>query len=120
MGNMVAAASKLGNTTMNILDKRRDIKEQKHNLYANYVNTTQKRKNLLEQQLASRRAKLGSAGIASSSSSLAVQNRDVENTYSDIQYETDKYKRASKKLDRNYRSDMLHNMFDTASSKIIK
>ena len=36
-------------STLNILDKRRDIKEQKHNMYANYVNTTRKRKNLLEQ-----------------------------------------------------------------------
>ena len=33
MGNMVAAAGQLGNSTLNILDKRRDIKEQKHNLY---------------------------------------------------------------------------------------
>lgn len=120
MGNMVAAAGKLGNSTLNILDKRRDIKEQKHNMYANYVNVTQKRKNLLEQQLATRRAKLGSAGISSSASALAAQNREVKNAYSDIGYETDKYKRASKTLDRNYRSDMLHNVFDTASGKMIK
>ena len=120
MGNMVAAASKLGSSTLNILDKRRDVKEQKHNMYANYVQTTQKRKNLLEEQLASRRAKLGSAGITSSTSSLAAQNREVKNAYSDIQYETDKYKRESKKLDRNYRSDMLNNVFDIANGKMIK
>jgi len=120
MGNMVAAAGQLGNSTLNILDKRRDIKEQKHNLYANYVNMTQKRKNLLEQQLASRRAKLGSSGISASSSALAAQNREVKNAYSDILYETDKYKRASKKLDGNYRSDMLHSVFDAANGKMIK
>ena len=120
MGNMIAAAGNLGSATMNVLDKRRNVKEQKHNLYANYVNTTQKRKNLLEQQLASRRAKLGSAGITSSASSLAAQNREVKNAYSDIRYETDKYKRESKKLDRDYRSDMLNNVFDTARGKMIQ
>ena len=103
-----------------MLDNRRNVKEQKHNMYANYVQSTQKRKNLLEQQLASRRAKLGSAGITSSASSLAAQNREVRNAYNDIQYETDKYKRESKKLDRNYRSDILHDVFDTASGKMIK
>ncbi len=120
MGNMVAAASKLGSSTLNVLDKRRNIKEQKHNMYANYIQTTQKRKNLLEEQLASRRAKLGSVGITSSASSLAAQNREVQNAYNDIQYETDKYKRESKKLDRNYRSDMLNSVFDATSGKMIK
>ncbi len=120
MGNMMSAAGSLGETTLNVLDSRRNVKEQKHNMYANYVKTTQQRKNLLEQQLASRRAKLGSAGISSSASSLAAQNREVRNAYADIQYETDKYKRDSKKIDRDYRSDMLNKTFDAAQGKMIR
>lgn len=112
MGNITGAVSDFGGSALNILDDRRDAKQQKHNLYQNYVQTTQKRKNLLEQQLATRRAKLGASGISSGGSALAVQNRGINNAYDDIRYETDKYKNNIKKIDRDYRSKTYRQGFD--------
>ena len=122
MGNITGAVSNMGGTTLNILDDRRDAKQQKHNLYQNYAQATQKRKNLLEQQLASRRAKLGAAGISSSGSALAVQNRDITDAYDDIRYETDKYKSDVKKINRDYRSKIYQRGFDMVddAGKMVK
>lgn len=120
MGNMAIAAV-AGKTAMNILDNRRQAKENKRNLYHQYAQIANNRKNLLEQQLASRRAKLGSVGISSSASSLAAQNREVKNAYNDIQYETDQYKRKIKSIDRDYRSGLINSGFDIATDdKLIK
>lgn len=122
MGDITSAVSNLGSKTVNLLDDRRDVKQQKHNLYQNYAQTTQNRKNLLEKQLSSRRAKLGSAGISSSASALAVQSRDIDDAYDDIRFETEKYKSKVKQIDRDYRSKMYLQGFDILSdpSKVIK
>lgn len=122
MGDITSAVSSLGSKTINLLDERRNVKQQKHNLYQNYAQTTQNRKNLLEKQLASRRAKLGAAGISSSASALAVQGREIDDAYDDIRFETEKYKRNVKQIDRDYESKVYQQAFNIFSdpSKVIK
>ena len=77
---------------------------------------------MLEKQLASRRAKFGAAGISSSSSALAVQGREINDAYDDIRFETEKYKRNVKQIDRDYESKVYQQAFDIFSdpSKVIK
>lgn len=108
----------IAGTGMNLLNERKQTKKAKKDLFQNYTQNTRKRKNLLDEQLASRRAKLGAAGIYSSPSMLAAQNRDIDQTYEDIDFDASRYQRDVKQTERNYRN----NLYTTAlgSNKVIK
>ena len=81
--------------------------------------SAQQKKNLLEQQLASRRAGLGAMGVTSSKSVAAAQQRLARETYDDIVEDNIKYRNQYE----NLRHDNQYNLLSTALSttgKLIK
>lgn len=109
MGTVGAVASgvAVAGKAVNLINQRKQTKTAKKNMFSNYVQTTQNRKNLLDQQLASRRARLGAAGLASSPSALAAQNRDIKKTYQDISHDADRYQRNVRQAERDYRASLI-------------
>lgn len=92
----MTAGSILGAVTMgyNLLSMFKKDKKQKlylNNLYGNTAYNIKKRKNLLEQQLAAKRAQLGSMGIGSSKSAAAIQGRIASEAFDDINNEAANY-----------------------------
>lgn len=78
----------------NLLSSFKKDKKQKLYLNNSYINTAHninKRKNLLEQQLAAKRAQLGSMGISNSKSAAAVQGRIAREAFDDINNEAVNY-----------------------------
>lgn len=62
-----------------------------NNMFGNTYTNIQKRKNLLNRQLAARRAQMGAMGITSSSSYAAAQQRLAGEAYDDIAKEASDY-----------------------------
>lgn len=91
-----SASGLLGAVMMgyNLLSAFKKNKKQKlylNNSYANTAYNIKKRKNLLEQQLAAKRAQLGSMGISNSKSAAAVQGRIAREAFDDIDNEAANY-----------------------------
>ncbi|MFV0627162.1 MAG: hypothetical protein ACK5N8_07425 [Alphaproteobacteria bacterium] len=91
MGGTEAAIATGGlNTAAKVNDmysERKARTAELKNIRAQQSINAAKKKNILEQQLAQRRAKVGSMGISSSGSSMAVQNRMVSDATKDISYD---------------------------------
>lgn len=105
MGGISAlTALQAGSTIINLLDENKQKAQNMNNLTASYKSNAQKKKNLLEEQLASRRAVLGTQGISSSKSALAVQNRMISDTYDDLE---DDYRQYKNKYDTLKESNSL-------------
>lgn len=88
MGGMeLATAGSIASLTTNLIGANQQVNNQKRQLKymsENVASQNRKRQNLLEQQLASRRAQLGSMGVTGSNSSLAAQKRMINEGYSDM------------------------------------
>lgn len=122
-GINLATVGKLGTATLSLLNTT-----QKNNQKINYLSKEQeanaaKRKNLLEQQLASRRAGLGAMGITSSRSAVAAQERLAKDAYDSIANDDLKYQQQYENLqaenDRKMQQTLLSSVL-SASGKIIK
>ena len=75
IGSSAGSTLLTGLSTLSLLNGKNSGKNQIEQLRQNTAADIQKRRNLLEQQLASRRAGLGSLGITGSASSAAVEQR---------------------------------------------
>lgn len=95
MGGVSSAltAVQLGSTALNLLDNSKEKKRESEYLAQSYQASVKKKKNLLEQQLASRRAALGAGGTSGGKSALAVQDRLIRDTFDEIDEDTANYKK---------------------------
>lgn len=73
-----AAATQVGLEAKSLIDASRVAKQKQRHLKNEYVRNAKSQRNLLDEQLASRRARLGAMGIASSGSEVAVQDKMIE------------------------------------------
>ena len=126
-GNSVSSAirSSAGSTlltglsTLSLLNGKNSGKNQIEQLRQNTAADIQKRRNLLEQQLASRRAGLGSLGITGSASSAAVEQRLAGEAYDDMEASRNNYNYRSQEIVDGYNNSLL-NRLNTAARKFIK
>lgn len=90
-GTAVIGALMMGYNLLSAFKKDKKQKLYINNAYANTAYNINKRKNLLEQQLAAKRAQLGSMGISNSKSAAAVQGRIAREAFDDINNEAVNY-----------------------------
>ena len=108
-----------GLSTLSLLNGKNSGKNQIEQLRQNTAADIQKRRNLLEQQLASRRAGLGSLGITGSASSAAVEQRLAGEAYDDMEASRNNYNYRSQEIVDGYNNSLL-NRLNTAARKFIK
>lgn len=90
----------------------RDIKNQQYN----QLNNMKNKQNILEKQLAQRRARLGSMGINSSGSENALQQNMIKEAYDDIQSDNVGYSNQYSNIKNNYQYRLRKNLLDFGQS----
>ena len=119
IGSSAGSTSLTGLSTLSLLNGKNSGKNQIEQLRQNTAADIQKRRNLLEQQLASRRAGLGSLGITGSASSAAVEQRLAGEAYDDMEASRNNYNYRSQEIVDGYNNSLL-NRLNTAARKFIK
>ncbi len=98
MGGIAAPAAQAGISAYNLIEEQkqsnRNMKEISRQQQGNFL----QKKNLLEEQLAARRAKLGALGMSSSSSALAVQKREIDNFQTNLELDNQGYRSRIKDI----------------------
>lgn len=119
----IGAATAAGTGAYNLLNGRRTARRNIKSARAAQEQQQRKRINLLEEQMASRRAALGAAGLSSSPSALAANQRNIKNTLLDAKYDNERYNSqiSQIKQDRsaNYYNYLLKDVMPVGE-KIIK
>lgn len=119
IGSSAGSTLLTGLSTLSLLNGKNSGKNQIEQLRQNTAADIQKRRNLLEQQLASRRAGLGSLGITGSASSAAVEQRLAGEAYDDMETSRNNYNYRSQEIVDGYNNSLL-NRLNTAAWKFIK
>ena len=119
IGSSAGSTLLTGLSTLSLLNGKNSGKNQIEQLRQNTAADIQKRRNLLEQQLASRRAGLGSLGITGSASSAAVEQRLAGEAYDDMEARRNNYNYRSQEIVDGYNNSLL-NRLNTAARKFIK
>ena len=119
IGSSAGSTLLTGLSTLSLLNGKNSGKNQIEQLRQNTATDIQKRRNLLEQQLASRRAGLGSMGITGSASSAAVEQRLAGEAYDDMEASRNNYNYRSQEIVDGYNNSLL-NRLNTAARKFIK
>ena len=120
MGGMsLATAASAGMTALNLMNNASADKQKMKYMEANRQAAVKQRKNLLEAQLANRRAGLGAMGITSSKSAAAVEQRMAKEAYEDIAEDNFKYQQEYENLRRSGNRNLLSSVIST-TGKIIK
>lgn len=119
IGSSAGSTLLIGLSTLSLLNGKNSGKNQIEQLRQNTAADIQKRRNLLEQQLASRRAGLGSLGITGSASSAAVEQRLAGEAYDDMEASRNNYNYRSQEIVDGYNNSLL-NRLNTAARKFIK
>ncbi len=119
IGSSAGSTLLTGLSTLSLLNGKNSGKNQIEQLRQNTAADIQKRRNLLEQQLASRRAGLGSLGLTGSASSAAVEQRLAGEAYDDMEASRNNYNYRSQEIVDGYNNSLL-NRLNTAARKFIK
>lgn len=119
IGSSAGSTLLTGLSTLSLLNGKNSGKNQIGQLRQNTAADIQKRRNLLEQQLTSRRAGLGSLGITGSASSAAVEQRLAGEAYDDMEASRNNYNYRSQEIVDGYNNSLL-NRLNTAARKFIK
>ena len=119
IGSSAGSTLLTGLSTLSLLNGKNSGKNQIEQLRQNTAADIQKRRNLLEQQLASRRAGRGSLGITGSASSAAVEQRLAGEAYDDMEASRNNYNYRSQEIVDGYNNSLL-NRLNTAARKFIK
>lgn len=119
IGSSAGSTLLTGLSTLSLLNGKNSGKNQIGQLRQNTAADIQKRRNLLEQQMASRRAGLGSLGITGSASSAAVEQRLAGEAYDDMEASRNNYNYRSQEIVDGYNNSLL-NRLNTAARKFIK
>ena len=119
IGSSAGSTLLTGLSTLSLLNGKNSGKNQIEQLRQNTAADIQKRRNLLEQQLASRRAGLGSLGNTGRASSAAVEQRLAGEAYDDMEASRNNYNYRSQEIVDGYNNSLL-NRLNTAARKFIK
>lgn len=119
IGSSAGSTLLTGLSTLSLLNGKNSGKNQIEQLRQNTAADIQNRRNLLEQQLASRRAGLGSLGITGSASSAAVEQRLAGEAYDDMEASRNNYNYRSQEIVDGYNNSLL-NRLNMAARKFIK
>ena len=119
IGSSAGSTLLTGLSTLSLLNGKNSGKNQIEQLRQNTAADIQKRRNLLEQQLASRRAGLGSLGITGSASSAAVEQRLAGEAYDDMEASRNNYNYRSQEIVDGYNNSLVSRL-NTAARKFIK
>lgn len=119
----IGTAITAGLSAVNLLNEANAQSKQLKQMQKEYEYNQKKRKNLLDAQLASRRASLSSMGLSSSKSALAAQQRELKEGYDDLAYNNDNfdynYQQKYREKEKNLTSGILDSIWNT-TGKIIK
>ena len=119
----IGTAITAGLSAVNLLNEANAQSKQLKQMQKEYEYNQKKRKNLLDAQLASRRASLSSMGLSSSKSALAAQQRELKEGYDDLAYNNDNfdynYQQKYREKEKNLTSGIIDSIWDT-TGKIIK
>lgn len=115
----LATAAATGMTALNLMNTTTANNQNMKYLEKQRQAAARQKKNLLEAQLANRRAGLGAMGITSSKSAAAVQQRLAQDTYEEMADDNLKYEQQYKNLQRDNQYNLLNSIIST-SGKIIK
>ena len=92
----------------NLIDRHNEIRADIKNTRKKMKYNIRNKKNLLDEQLATRRASLGALGISSSPSSLAYDHRMMSNAYLDIAQDNTDYRKKLNTLHVKSTSNLLN------------
>ena len=122
MGGIETAVG-VGLSAVNLLNEANIQNKQLKQMQKEYQYNQKKRKNLLNEQLASRRAGLSAMGLSSSKSAAAVQQREAKEGYDELQYNNDNfdynYSQKYRDKENNLNQGLLDSIWGT-TGKIIK
>lgn len=115
--------AKLGLNMRDLEDSKKNTKRQLWAIRQQQEVNRNRQKNILEEQLASRRARLGSMGISSSGSATASQNKMIEDAYNNIAEDDNLYNSKYSEFYNNYQSNLRKKIMDgalDATNKVLK
>lgn len=113
----------VGLTGYELMKSHRDSKKQQKELRRLQLLNTQRKKNLLEERLAARRARIGSLGISSDGSVAASKQSLIQNTMDDIAEDDLAYSSQYDEISDNYRKKLRQTLLNEGSDlagKVIK
>lgn len=124
MGGLnVSTLAKLGTTAVGLIGATQKNTTKMDSLALNQQANMRKRQNLLDQQLATRRANIGAMGIGNSKSAAAAQGRLAKDAYGEMAEDEMSYKKQYQSLqeenDRQIQQNILNSVLST-TGKIIK
>ncbi len=118
MGGVSEAVS-VGTGVTSMISSRNAQKDEMNNIRKQQQSAVNNRKNLLDQQLASRRAMLGAMGVSMDGSNQSGQQKIIDEGYEDI-YDTNyQYDNRYKKAYDDYHSS-LYSGIGGLTSKVLK
>lgn len=124
MGGLdVAAIAKITAATVSLVSAAQNTDKKINYLADDQQANIRKKKNLLEQQLASRRAGVAAMGVTGSKSAAAVQERIARETYDDIEDDNKIYQRQYESLEEAKNSRLNQAILSSVwsdSNKLIK
>lgn len=112
----VAAAAGATIAAKNLIESQNEYKTQSQTLKQQYQYDLSNRRNLLKEQLASRRARIGAMGLTDSASSSKVQERLIRDHYSDSAMEDLAYKNQLLRLKSRQDNLLQNSLLNSASS----
>ena len=121
MGGIETAVG-VGLSAVNLLNEANNQNKQLKQMQKEYQYNQKKRKNLLNEQLASRRAGLSAMGLSSSKSAAAVQQREAKEGYDELQYNNDNfdynYSQKYRDKENNLNQGILDSIWGTTGKNI--
>lgn len=115
--------AKLGLNMIDMENSKKNTNRQLLSIRQQQATNRNRQKNILEEQLASRRARIGSMGISASGSAMASQNRLVEDAYSNIAEDDNEYNLKYSQYYNDYQSNLRKKIMDGAlevTNKVLK
>ena len=121
-GISLGTAASAGMSALNLINNVQNNNKNMEYLQQSRQASARHRKNLLEQQLANRRAGFGAMGITADKSALAVQQRLIKDSYQEQEDENLKYRRQYESLQNANRRNIQQSLLGTLSvaGKLIK
>ncbi len=119
MGGIETAVG-LGVSTANLLNRANQSNKELKQMQKNYQYNQQKRKNLLEAQLANRRASLSSMGLGASKSALAAQQRELKEGNQELKQNQTSFEYNYKKKYEDKDKELFSGVYDNYIGNIDK
>lgn len=110
-------------TAYNLIQSARENRMQLKKVRRQQMLNHQTQTNILEEQLAARRAKLGSMGISQTGSAAAANNKLISDTYSKIASDSEEYNDKFTSINEGYKDKLRKQYLDAGlglAGKVIK